>query len=280
MSLSTNRKYKSSVFVSYFQDKAKLIEVCNAFQGTNYPKDTAVQINTLEYALYLNRVNDISFSIDNKLLVLIEHQSTVNPNMPLRLLLYAARVYEKILDNKNIYTTARIAIPKPEFLVLYNGEADCPDQSILKLSDAFMEADTQGLLELTVKVYNINQGRNPKILRKSRSLREYAAFIARIRKNKSKSKDQEEAIREAIVYCIKHGIMKDFLEKNGSEVVNMLSTEFSLEDALRIRYEEGIEKGIEQDRLQIAKKMIKDGDSPEKIVRVTELPIEIIQSIE
>jgi predicted transposase/invertase (TIGR01784 family) len=214
--------------------------------------------------------------LDDKLLILIEHQSTINPNMPLRLLLYASRVYEKILDNENLYKSTRVTIPKPEFLVLYNGEADYPDYSVLKLSDAFMEADIQGLLELTVKVYNINQGRNPEILKKSRSLSEYAAFIARIRENISKSKDWEEAVREAVIYCIKHGIMKDFLEKNGSEVVNMLSVEFSLEDALRIRYEEGIEEGL----LQVAKEMINDGDSLEKIARITKLPIETIQSIQ
>jgi predicted transposase/invertase (TIGR01784 family) len=276
MPLHTNRNFKSSVFASYFQDKAKLIEVYNAIKGTNYLKDTAVQINTLDYALYLDQINDISFSLDDKLLILIEHQSTINPNMPLRLLLYVARVYEKILDNENLYKSTRVTIPKPEFLVLYNGEADYPDHSVLKLSDAFREADTQGLLELIVKVYNINQGRNPKILKKSRSLSEYAAFIARVRENMSKSKDWEEAVRKAVVYCIKHGIMKDFLEKNGSEVVNMLSVEFSLEDALRIRYEEG----REEMQLQVVKEMIKDGDSPEKIARITKLPIETIQSIE
>jgi hypothetical protein len=137
MTLNTNRTYKSSVFVSYFQDKDKLIEIYNAVQGANYPKNTAVRINTLEDALYLNQLNDISFLLDNKLLVLIEHQSTINQNMPLRLLLYASRVYEQILDYQNIYKRKRIHIPKPVFLVLYNGKDNYPDHNVLKLSAAF-----------------------------------------------------------------------------------------------------------------------------------------------
>jgi hypothetical protein len=196
--------------------------------------------------------------------------------MPLRLLLYVARVYEKILDNTNIFKSTRVTIPKPEFLVLYNGEANYPDQSILKLSDAFREADTQGLLELVVKVYNINQGRNPQILKKSQSLSEYAAFIARVRKNMPKSKDWEEAVRKAIVYCVKHGIMKNFLEENGSEVINMITTEFSLEDALKIRYEEGVEQGL----LQVAKELIKKGNDLKEVAEITKLPMETIRSIE
>ncbi|MDR2132605.1 MAG: Rpn family recombination-promoting nuclease/putative transposase, partial [Clostridiales Family XIII bacterium] len=183
--MSTNRKYKSSVFTLFFNDAEKLIEVYNAIEHTGYAKDTAVTINTLEDALFMDRINDISFLLDGKLIVLLEHQSTINKNMPLRLLLYIGRLYEKLLDNRNIYRRKLIRIPKPDFIVLYNGDAEYPDRDELKLSDAFADVDIPNLLELTVNVYNINQGRSPDILQKSRSLNDYAMFTARVKANKA-----------------------------------------------------------------------------------------------
>jgi hypothetical protein len=220
--LDTNKKYKSSVFSLFFDDAEKLIELYNAIENTNYAKDTPIEINTLEDALFPDRLNDISFLLDGKLIVLIEHQSTLNENMPLRLLLYIGRVYEKILDGKNIYRQKLIKIPKPDFIVLYNGDREFPDKSALRLSDAFEDADIPDLLGLTVNVYNINNDRNPGILQKSRSLNDYSVFIARVKANKAAGVSLEAAVEEAINYCINNGIMGEFLKKHGSEVRNML----------------------------------------------------------
>jgi hypothetical protein len=216
--VKTNRKYKDSVFVHYFSDSEKLIELYNAIEGKDYPKDTDLQINTLEGALYLDMLNDVSFLLDGKLIILIEHQSTINENIPLRLLLYIGRIYEKIMDGENIYRQKRIKIPKPEFIVMYNGIEEYPDQSEIKLSDAFEEADVPDMLDLTVKVYNVNHGRNPAILQKSKSLNDYTAFVARVRGNRAGGMTLADAVREAIQYCIGHDIMREFLQKERTEV--------------------------------------------------------------
>jgi hypothetical protein len=222
--VNANRNYKSSVFSSYFSDGERLIEAYNAIEGKDYPKDTAVTINTLEDALFMERVNDISFLLDERLIVLIEHQSTLSENFPVRMLLYVGRLYEKILESDNIYRQRLIKIPKPNFIVLYNGDGEYPDRAELRLSDAFKEADIPDLLELKVHVYNINRGRNEAILRRSKSLGDYAAFIGRVKENKTKRLSLAEAVREAISYCRKNGIMEAFLETHGSEVENMLFT--------------------------------------------------------
>jgi hypothetical protein len=116
---------------------------------------------------------------------IIEHQSTLSHNLPLRILLYLAEVYKKIVDRKSLYKGALVKIPKPEFIVLYNGKAEAPDKWEERLSDAFIatEGDTKISLDLVVTVYNINKGRNPELLGRSEHLAGYAEFVAEVRES-------------------------------------------------------------------------------------------------
>ena len=104
--MNINRSYKDSVFSLLFNDPETLRELYGALEGSPLPPDLPITINTLEGVLFMERVNDISFAAGDKLVIILEHQSTVNPNMPLRCLLYLARLYEK-----NIET-----VPKLQFL--------------------------------------------------------------------------------------------------------------------------------------------------------------------
>ncbi|MDR1961506.1 MAG: Rpn family recombination-promoting nuclease/putative transposase, partial [Gracilibacteraceae bacterium] len=105
--------------------------------------------------------------------MLLEHQSSLNRNMPLRLLMYVARLYEKIIDSRSIYMDRLVTVPRPEFIVFYNGAEDLPDHSVLRLSDAFARTDLPEPppLELAADVYNINDGRNADIMEKCAELR-------------------------------------------------------------------------------------------------------------
>jgi hypothetical protein len=122
-----NKEYKSSAFALLFRDKAKLIELYNAIENKQYPADADVRINTLDGALFLSRANDLSFLLEGKLVVLMEHQSTVSQNMPLRMLSYVSRLYEGIVESRSVYARRRAAVPRPEFIVLYNGAEGFPD---------------------------------------------------------------------------------------------------------------------------------------------------------
>jgi hypothetical protein len=150
------------------------------------------------------------------------------------------------LENENIYRSRPIKIPKPDFIVLYNGDAEYPDKAQLNLSDVFKEADIPNLLELTVQIYNINKGRNKDILQKSKSLSDYAAFVGQVKENRTKGLPLDESIKEAVNYCINNNIMKDYLKSQASEVRNMLLTEFNMNDAKRVWREEGREEGMEE----------------------------------
>jgi len=283
---NVNRNYKDSVFSALFGNPDVLRELYSAIEGVDIPPDIPLNINTLTDVLNKGLINDLSFTIDNRLVILIEHQSTINENMPLRLLMYIARVYEKIIDRKKLYQTKLEEIPTPEFIVLYNGDDECPDFSQLKLSDAFK--DIEGLklsddgvipLELIVKVYNINHGRNPEMLKKSETLDEYSIFIDKVKENKINEKSLEKAAVSAINYCIANNILKEFLEAHASEVLNMLLTEWNQDEAVEVAREEGISVGMEKEKMIIAKNLLAKGSSPEFVLEITGLSFEEIERL-
>jgi len=285
--MGANTKYKSSVFSFLFSNPDVLRELYCALEGVTLPDDVPVTINTLQDVLYLDRVNDISFAIGDKLVILIEHQSTINPNMCLRLLMYITRVYEKILEgDRKIYGTKKIPIPRPEFFVLYNGVAPYPDEETLKLSDSFESSVSLGLpeknrpcLELEAKVININQGRSEGIVKKCKTLANYSAFVGKVQEYEKEKPDREGAIKQAIKYCLENDILKEFLTNNATEVMNMLTAEWNLDEALAVRYEEGMEKGMEKEREEVARNALAEGATLDFIQKITGLDMGTIEGL-
>ena len=277
--MSVNRSYKDSVFSLYLSEKPeRLIEVYNAVSGTDYALDTPIEINTLEDALWHDRINDLSFTLDGQMIVLIEHQSTINENMPVRLLMYIARVYEKMLQAENIYKRRRIPLATPRFIVLYNGQEEYEEHTVQYLSESFMVQEESPALELRVDVYNINYEKEPQVIEKSESLREYSLFVHLVNQERAKGAALEEAINTAVHYCIGHDIMREFLQKHGSEVENMLFTEWNMEDALRVTREEGREEGLEEG-MEKGILALADFLSPEKIAQKLGVSLEKVQSV-
>jgi predicted transposase/invertase (TIGR01784 family) len=280
-----NRNHKDSVFSFLFSNPDILRELYSAIEGITLPPDIPVDINTLTDVLYKDRINDVSFTINNRLVVLIEHQSTINNNIPLRLLIYIAKIYEKIVNRKKLYQTKLEKIPFPEFIVLYNGSRKYPEHTELKLSDAFkgvkgLKLPDAGIpLELTAQVYNINHGHNSEIMKKCKTLDSYSIFIEKIREYKKRNKILEKAVRQAVKYCTENNILKKFLEEHGSEVFNMLLTEWNWDEALEVAREEGREDGLEEEKLIIAKNLLAKGSMPEFVHEVTGLSLEEINEI-
>ena len=277
--MNTNRKFKDSVFTTLFNNPDLLRELYGALKGISLPKDIPVSINTLENVLFLDINNDISFEIEGKLIVLIEHQSSINPNMAFRLFLYIARVLEKKIKGSTLYSKKPISIPWPEFYVLYNGKDDFPDEQVYKLSELFQKPElsekVNPLLELEVKVLNINEGRNRTIVSRCRKLAEYSEFIARIHGFWKELGDLEEGIKKAIKYCHRRAILKEYLETHGSEVLNMILTEWNTEDAIAFAREEG----REERNLEIARNLLAEGYAMDFVQRITGLSIGEIERL-
>jgi len=243
--IKTKRNHKDSVFTRLFSEKNNLLELYSAISGKSYPESTEIEIVTLSDVLYMNQINDIAFVMEDRLIVLIEHQSSINNNMPLRMLRYLSAEYDMIVERKNLYKQKRIMIPAPEFIVLYNGDKKYPDYKELRLSDSYKFKTPDLYLELMVKVYNINKGRNADMATRSPVLSGYEEFIAEIKKN-LKSMELREAIKLAVKACISKNILVSFLERHSSEVENMIFGEWNMDDALAVRYEEGREENCEE----------------------------------
>jgi predicted transposase YdaD len=294
--MATNRKHKDTMFTKLFSDPEKLLVLYNAVSGSNILPGTPIEISTLEDVLFIDRINDIAFVMDGRIVILIEHQSTINENMPLRLLLYVARVYEKIIDNAAIFKSKLLKLPRPDFIVLYNGQRAFPDERVMRLSDAYDELPSglesaRGLLELEARVLNVNEGRNAHILEKDETLYGYAHFIGRVRDCLSSGMDLEEAITEAVKRCINAGILADFLSEHSSEVINMLTYEWNIEIARSVweseareegREEgrvEGREEGRVEERVEVAKNLLQIGVAIEIIAKSTGLSEEEIKRL-
>ena len=251
-----NREHKDSLFVDlFYQDetaKKNLLSLYNALHDTNYEDETIIRKVKIDDVLYKNFKNDISCEVNGQVLVFGEHQSTINRNMPLRCLMYVGRAYEQLVDSKARYRTTLVKIPTPEFYVFYNGEKEQPLEQVLSLSDAFMNPAGENSVELKVKVININSDKAHGILDKCGILKEYSQFISTVRKYS----EEESAIKKAIKECIEKGILADYLKRKGSEVENMLIAEYSYEEDMQVKLQEGIWQGItlSADIFQMGKK--------------------------
>ena len=283
--MAVNREYKATLFSELFSEPDRLRELYNALADTDYGKDTPVEINTLESAFFNDLRNDVSFTIDNKYVVLLEHQSTINANMPLRFLQYITRVYEKITDDRAIYNEKQIEIPTPEFIVLYNGTKPFPAEKMLRLSDAYKGADKNdkrsGSLELTVRILNINPGFNDELLQKSKTLNGYTSFIERVRNSQISGNNLQGAIKEAIARGISQNILRKFLTEHGTEVSGMLfGTTFDIDIAKEVWQEEAREDLLDviaDKDAEIAENKAEIADKDAEIARLTVL-VEKLQS--
>ena len=247
---TTNREYKSTVFAMLFKDRDNLLSLYNALNGSDYDSADDLEIVTLENATYMAMKNDNSFLFDRKL-YLYEHQSTPNPNMPLRDLLYVATQYEKLINKKSLYARSKVAIPNPHFVVFYNGIYKQPEREILKLSDLYYHGEEEPMLELKVVFLNINSGYNESLKESCRILREYTLFVEKVRhKITDDNITTETAIEESIQECISENILRDFLTANRKEVTKMSIFEYDEEKELKLlreaEFQAGLEQGMEQ----------------------------------
>ena len=253
---TANRKYKDSVFVDLFSEdekaKENFLSLYNALHGTNLPLSCPVENIRLENVMYMNIINDVSCLVDGKIIVLAEHQSTINENMPLRFLQYIARLYEKLQTPTDRYLRKLSKIPTPEFYVFYNGVEDYPETITLKLSDAFMTKPDSLPLELEVKVYNINKSKGAEVLSRCKTLDEYSLFVEEVRRQTEL--DPENGFTNAVKICIEKGILKEYLQRKAREVINMLIAEYDYDtdiavqrrESLMIGLQQGIQQGIQQ----------------------------------
>ena len=244
---SAKRNYKDSLFRMVFREKKELLSLYNAINGTMYEDPEELVVTTIEDVLYMGRKNDISFLIKD-VMNLYEHQSSVNPNMPLRGLIYICMLYQGYLEQNNldIYSSTLLKLPTPKYLVFYNGTKAEPDRQELRLSDSFIKREEQPDLECRAVVLNINYGHNKKLMEACRKLYEYSRFVETIRGYLNTGMKLGAAMDQAIEDCIRFDILKEFLLKHRGEVKQVILTEYNQERHAKTLLEEGRKQGREE----------------------------------
>ena len=287
-----NEEHKDRVFKFLFgnpNNREWTLNLYNAVNGSKYDNPDDIQFNTIEDAVYLGMKNDVSFIIMDEI-NLWEHQSTYNPNMPMRFFIYAAKLYEKYITGSDYYQYSNTLqyTPRPKCVCFYNGTANQPENKVLKLSEAFGgEAD----IEVKVTMLNINYGKNKKLMEACQPLNEYAWLVDKIRFYQKIKKDLELSVDLAIAEMPDDFLIKKFLLSNKAEVKGMFLTEYNQEkileqerrDSLKIGFEQGINQGINQGLDQanerIAKDMLADGKPLKEIVKYSRLAEDVIRSL-
>ena len=255
--LTANRKYKDTVFRMLFSDRKNLLSLYNAVNGSAYEDEAALEIVTLENAIYMGMKNDLAFIVDTGLF-LYEHQSTYTPNMQLRDLFYISAEYQKFVNHRSLYSSVIQKIPAPNFIVFYNGTEKKEDSWINYLSEAYQNLSGEPNLELKVLTLNINEGHNGELMEQCQILREYAQYVAKVREY-ARETELDVAVEQAVNDCIQNNILTEFLRKNKSEVIAMSIFEYDKEEEEKKLRKAEFEAGREAGKKEIIQYMYSTG---------------------
>ncbi|MCI8694354.1 MAG: hypothetical protein HFH91_16880 [Lachnospiraceae bacterium] len=241
--MAGNREYKSDVFCMLMEEPGYALEVYNALNHSDYRNPGLVEVCNLERGISLSVRNDAAFILDMNLSI-YEHESTVCPNMPLRALIYVTNILEQWVKGQNIYGRRLVKIPTPRFAVFYNGAEEQPERYPQRLSDAFTNQMKKPELELTCMVYNINSGKNRKLLTKCPVLKQYMVFVGYVREEleMQPEKDLKEAIDKAIDRCIEEGVLREFLTKRREEVTKVTQLDYTFDRRIELEREDAREE--------------------------------------
>ena len=257
-----NRLYKDRVFKFIFgnpENKEWTLSLYNAVNGSNYRNPDDIQFNTIEDAVYMSMKNDVSFIILGEM-NLWEHQSSFNPNMPMRFLTYGTQLYEKYTATSGYYKFSRKLqrLPKPHCICFYNGTEEQPEQQVLKLSDAF---GGEGDIEVKVKMLNVNYGKNRALLETCQPLREYAWLVDRVREHQRVLQNLEAAVDASIDEMPDSFVIRTLIEAHRAGVKKMFLTEYDeekmKEQERKEAFADGVDAGVAEANERVAADMLK-----------------------
>ena len=284
------RTYRDSLFRTIFggkdeRSKRWLLSLYNALTDKNHTNIEDLEITTIEDVIYVSMKNDLSFLLNSQM-CLYEHQSTVNPNMPLRGFLYFAQLYQQHIDkhNKNLYGGTLVKIPSPQFIVFYNGDSEQEDVVEYKLSDAFEVPNSSAKFEWTATVININKNHNETLSKKCEPLYHYCEFVNQVKENLSKGMSRDDAVNEAVDFAIRGKFLEGFFKEKRMKILDDIYTEFdqeSYDETLRNDGRiEGIQIGARENAIANAKNFLRMNlGSPEQIAQGTGLPLEQVLAL-
>ena len=241
--VKAKRTAKNSVFLDLFQNKSYLLKLYK----TLHPEDiTATEYSltniTIENVLTDNLYNDLGFIVNNKLMILIEAQSTWTMNILIRVLLYLAQSYHEYFQrtNQNYYKSKKVKIPKPELYVIFTGnKGRKPDQ--ISLSKEFFE-DAE--LDIEVKATVLYENDEKDIIN------QYIIFCKIFNEQTNQHGMTQKAITETIRICKNREVLREYLTQREKEVVTIMMSLFDEEQIM--------ESYIKSERYEAAQDKVKE----------------------
>ena len=271
------RTIKDSVFTNLFQDKKYLIQLYQAL----HPEDKEVTEDkltdvTIENVLTDNIYNDLGFMVGNRLLILVEAQSTWTVNIIIRAVMYLIQTYHNYFERtkQSLYKSKKVQIPMPELYVIYTGDRKTKPSEI-SLSKEFF-AGKECCLDVKVKM--IYDGKEGDIIN------QYVLFTKVCNEQIALYGRTQKSILEAIRICKDRNVLREYLESREKEVVDIMMVLYDNEEIMRSYLESEIHEarleGGYEANIKTAKRMLIDGElSLDRIAKFSNLPIEVVEEL-
>ncbi len=272
------RTIKDSVFTDLFQDKKYLLQLYKSL----HPEDTDVTENdltdiTIKNVLTDNIYNDLGFTVGDKLMILVEAQSSVwTVNIIVRALMYLVQTWHDYFERtkQNLYKSKKVQIPIPEVYVIFTGERKTRPSEI-SLSQEFFGGKE---CAVDVKVKMIYDGKEGDIIN------QYVMFTKVCNEQMKKYGRTRKAVMEAIRICKDRNVLSEYLSSKESEVVSIMMVLYDEEEIMRSYVEsevyEATQKAQYNEKIETAKRMLNDGVLPlDKVAEFSNLPLEVIERL-
>ena len=262
---------KDSVFTTIFRDKKYLIQLYRALhpEDTEATEDALTDI-TIRNVLTNGIYNDLGFRVGDKILFLVEQQSSWTMNIIIRALMYLAQVYHDYFEEQDadLYGSKKVHVPEPEIYMIYTGERVSRPETISFSKEFFKEKEC--FIEVKVKVIYDGKGND--------IISQYVAFTKVYNEQVKRYGRSREAVTETIRICKDRNLLREFLESREKEVVSIMMTLFDEERIMR-NYVASERREAVRDAVE---NMLKTGKmSAEEIAGYfTELSVEDVREIE
>ena len=257
-----------------FQDKKYLIQLYQALhpEDKDVTEDKLTDV-TIENVLTDNIYNDLGFMVGNRLLILVEAQSTWTVNIIIRALMYLIQTYHNYFERtkQSLYKSKKVQIPMPELYVIYTGDRKTKPSEI-SLSQEFFDGKE---CYLDVKVKMIYDGKEGDIIN------QYILFTKVCNEQIALYGRTQKSILEAIRICKDRNVLREYLESREKEVVDIMMVLYDNEEIMRSYIESEVYEAIYEANIKMAKRMLlKKKYSLEEIADCAELPLEVVKEVE
>ena len=273
--IKPSEKYKDRLFRAIFDDpehREWLLSLYNAVNNSHYTNVEDLEVTTLDDVIYTKMKNDISFLLNSQM-SLYEHQSSFSPNLPLRGFLYYADLLRLKYHDKKLYSTSRLKIATPNYVVFYNGPQDIGEKQILKLSDSFEipVKNKEEIYEWTCTMLNINKGKNEKLMESCKALQDYSEYVSMVRGNLLSGEDLNTAVENALDEAVRRNFLNGYFEKYRARIKSMSLTEYDEEEAKKVYHDDGFMEGMAAQKAEdekIIQEIVREKDA--EIARILE----------